>query len=114
MNEINGMPEPGPAGWDDFGMNDAGTPAKSDTELTQPRSLDVPADFSLYHARRDLTAKRNAERNSVKREQIKLLLEQMESFDKAEPERKASLTKAIEIQLGVIRGEDQCHQKHTC
>jgi hypothetical protein len=65
----------------------------------------LPADFSLYHARRDLTAKRNAEQDSVKREQINLLLGQMESFDKAEPERKASLTKAIEIQLGVIRGD---------
>jgi hypothetical protein len=80
------------------------------THRTSGRSLTqvLPgADFSLYHARRDLTAKRNATSDPVKREQINLLVEQMESFDKAEPERKASLTKAIEIQLGVIRGEDQ-------
>jgi hypothetical protein len=69
-------------------------------------TIALPADFSLYHARRGLIAKRNAEQDSVKREQINLLLGQMESFHKAEPERKASLTKAIEIQLGVIRGDE--------
>jgi hypothetical protein len=70
-----------------------------------PESLHGKASFDLYHARRDLTAKRNAEQDSVKREQINLLLEQMENLDKAEPERKVSLTKAIEIQIGVIGGE---------
>jgi hypothetical protein len=70
-----------------------------------PNELNPPANFDLYQTRRDLTAKRNAEKDPVKREQINLLLEQLENLDKAEPERKASLTKAIEIQLGVIRGE---------
>lgn len=69
--------------------------------------INPPANFDLYRRRQELTAKRNAEKDPVKREQINILLEQLENFDKADPERKASLTEAIEIQLGVIRGDEQ-------
>jgi hypothetical protein len=58
------------------------------THRTSGRSLTevLPgADFSLYHARRDLTAKRNAEQDPVKREQINLLLEQMENSTRQSP-----------------------------
>lgn len=67
------------------------------TELTPP------ANFDLYHARRDLTAKRNAEQDPVKRERLNLLLEQMTEFDKAEPARRSELQAKIVDQLQLIQ-----------
>jgi hypothetical protein len=69
-------------------------------------TIALPADLALYNASRDLIAKRKATTDPVKREQINLLLGQIQELElTSDPYRKASLTKAIEIQLGVIRGE---------
>lgn len=66
-------------------------------------TLALPADFSLYHTRRDLIAKRNATSDPVKREQINVLIGMIEAFDKASDER-YGLAKAIERQVKIVAG----------
>lgn len=70
--------------------------------------LTPPADFSLYHARRDLTAKRNAERDPIKRGQINMLIEMLQNYDEARRNLEGTvadgLAAAIDRQMKLMAG----------
>ena len=55
----------------------------------------------MYHARRDLIAKRNATTDPVKRAQINVLIEMLDTFDKLSGDR-YEMAKAIERQVKLI------------
>jgi len=70
-------------------------------------TIALPADLTLYHARRDLIAKRNAERDPIKRGQINVLIEQLSNYDRATGMQRMALAGAIKAQLnrmGSIQG----------
>lgn len=64
--------------------------------------LSGTADFSLYHTRRDLIAKRNATDDPVKREQINILIEQLTNYDRATGMQRLALATAIERQMQLV------------
>ena len=53
----------------------------------------------MYHARRDLIAKRNAETDPIKRGQINVLIEQLTNYDRATGMQRMALASAIKAQL---------------
>lgn len=77
--------------------------------MSNELNLYPPANFDFYWQRKNLIAKRNAEQDQIKREQINLLLEQLEECAKIDPrnsredaERKAGLAANIERQMKLM------------
>lgn len=66
----------------------------------------LPANFSLYHAQRDLMTVLRTERNEIQRCRINMLREMMQSRDEAKREgdaqRVAGLDENIERQIRLI------------
>src|SRR5689334_14724626 len=80
-------------------QNDARTGEKIGTPLTQGGSLSVPANFDWYLARRDLYRRRAHTNDPIKREQINILIQQCDEFERAQGQLRADLADNITRQM---------------
>lgn len=73
--------------------------------------LNQPANFDIYRRRQELIAKRNAEQDPVKREQLNLLIEQIGSYDRATGMQRMAMAAAIERQMALVADESKSIQR---
>lgn len=65
-------------------------------------TLALPANFGLYRRRQELIAKRNAEKDPIERERINILIQMLESYDRATGMQRLAMATAIRTQMELM------------